>query len=116
MIQKSRDENGLIRDTQLVREWVDDALGDGDYNVRGALDIIEDMITGVQGITRSPSVYELAMDHNACSEDLLEFVNSLIMEGSTLAFIAMEYRGDGIHQADKDQLVARLRMNREKFL
>ena len=116
VIQKSRDENGFIRNLQLVQDWVDDALGDGDYNVRGALDIIEGMITGVQGITRSPSVYELAMNRGACSEDLLEFVNSLIMEGSTLAFIAMEYRGDGVHQADKDQLAARLKMNREKFL
>ena len=116
VIRKSMNDNGLIQDNQLVRDWVDDALGDGDYNVRGALDIIEGMITGVQGITRSPSVYELAMDRGACSEDLMEFVQSLITEGTTLAFIAMNYRGDGVHEEDKVQLTTRLAVNREMFL
>ena len=110
------DKNGLIQDSLQVREWVDDALGDGDYNVRGALDIIDGMVTGINGISRTPSVYELAMSRGSCTEDLFNFVQYLIVEGSNLAFIALELRGDGIHQADKDQLADRVRLNREMFL
>ena len=96
---------------------MDDALGDGDlYNVRGALDIIDGMITGVNGISRSPSVYELAMSRGSCTENLFDFVQYLIVEGSNLAFIALELRGDGVHQADKDQLADRVKSNREMFL
>ena len=110
------DKNGLILDSQLVREWVDDALGDGDYNVRGALGIIDGMITGVNGISRTPSVNELAMSRGSCTENLFDFVQYLILEGSNLAFIALELRGDGVHQADKDQLADRVKSNREMFL
>ena len=116
VVQKNMDENGMIRDSQLVRDWVDDALGDGDYNVRGALDIIEGMITGVNGISRTPSVYELAMKLSICTKDLLDFVTYLITEGTILSFIALELRGDGVHQADKDQLAERIKLNREMFL
>ena len=66
----------------LVKEWVDDALGDGDYDVRGALAILKGMITGRQGITRVPSVYKVAMDHNLCTEDLFNFVTSLVLDST----------------------------------
>ena len=116
VVQKNMDRNGMILDSQLVRDWVDDALGDGDYNVRGALDIIDGLVTGVNGISRTPSVYELAMSRGKCTEDLLDFVTYLILEGTNLAFIALEHRGDGVHRADKAQLADRIRVNREMFL
>merc|ERR1719210_1528197 len=79
VVQKSMDKNGLIHNSQLVGEWADDALGDGDYNVRGALDIIDGMVTGINGITRTTSVYELAMSRGSCTEELFDFVQYLIV-------------------------------------
>ena len=115
VVKKSMDENGLIKDNRLVREWAEDVLGDCDYNVRGGMDIIQDMITGAQGITNTPSIYTLALEKGLCSEDLYDFVTSLIVEGSALAFIALELRGDGVHQADRDQLAYRLKTNKRMF-
>ena len=101
----------------MIREYVDDILGDGAYDVRGALTIIDGMITGRQGITQSPSVYELAMDNKVCTVELFDFMTNLIIEGTNTAFVAMELRpqGGGVHQADKDQLTKRLEDNLNEF-
>ena len=101
----------------MIREYVDDILGDGAYDVRGALIIIDGMISGRQGITQSPSVYELAMDKNICTSDLFNYMTNLIIEGTSTAFVAMEMRpqGGGVHQADKDQLTKRLKDNLNAF-
>ena len=56
------------------------------------------------------------MKHSICTGDLSDFMTYLIAEGTTLAFIALELRGDGVHQADKNQLADRIRLNREMFL
>ena len=106
---------GLVEDNELVRGWMEDVLGDGDYNVRGALDIIEDMIDGTDGIFENPTVYELANEHNLCTIDIYEFLNTVIMKGTTMVFIALEMRGDGVHQLDKQQLEKRLILNRKKY-
>ena len=74
------------------------------------------MVTGVNGISRTPSVYELAMKLHICTGDLSDFMTYLITEGTILSFIALELRGDGVHQADKDQLAERIKLNREMFL
>jgi len=111
------DKTARYANNIMIREYVDDILGDGAYDVRGALTIIDGMITGRQGITQSPSVYELAMDNKVCTVELFDFMTNLIIEGTNTAFVAMELRpqGGGVHQADKDQLTKRLEDNLNEF-
>lgn len=111
------DKTARYGNNMMIKEYVDDILGDGAYDVRGALTVIDGMISGRQGITRSPSVYELAWDLNICTEDLFNFMTNLIIEGTTTSFVAMEMRpqGGGVHQADKDQLTTRLEDNLNEF-
>jgi len=119
VLQKSSysPQEGLINDTLWARQWADDVLGDGDYNCRGALDIIDEMVVGAPSYTGrdTPSVYELASKHGLCSHRLYDLISSLIVEGTTLAFTAMEIRGDGIHESDKIQLKNRLQSNNVTF-
>ena len=56
------------------------------------------------------------MKQSICTEDLSDFMTYLIAEGTTLAFIALKLRGDGVHQADKNQLADRIRLYRKTLL
>ena len=99
----------------MIREWVDDTLGDGNYDVRGALNILEGMVLGTQGIVQQPTVYEMAAANGLCTEELHDFVLSLIIDGSTIAFIALQMRGDGVQDVDKQQMERRVKDNYRAF-